>query len=625
MKVERTMRTHVNMMPCSLVCVQYPAEKITRYPLVFIFAFILISTLLSSVASYGSAAPEFQTLSPLTEKIHFPTSVAADNTGRIFVANSKNNKIVIFNQQGVQIDSIQGLASPISVEADNSGNIYVGNEKKGNVEIFGPNLNFLYSLGKGDNEFVQPNDIAVDTTTGNVYIADKGRNVVGIYDGAGGFVRNLGEPGNGNGQFHSPLSVAIDINAEEIIVLDRALVKTGGGMMGSLVPGARIQFFSMEGVFLRSFDRYGGETGQLLRPQRIEVGLQSKLYVTDSSLNAVLVYDNTGNYLGAIFDADNPFRTPLGLTLDSNNKLFVASHFKKCVEVYGIDDFINMSVTPTSLIFTAKEEEKTSVAQAITLHNTGNKSYEWSAVANVDWLVLMESQGPLDIGEEGAIHVMVDATALEPGDYTGSIRIFVGTVETGVVHVALTVEKAPALFVEPPSLEFVTETGKTPNPQTVTIANRGSLPLHWSMSADRSWLVMKNITGTIPNEKAGATEVGVYPDVRELEPGTYITVITVTGDDAIASPRSITVLLTVRESIPHPVEDKSKDSDQDGTPDYIETCIMDPNKLEPGICGCGKADEDTNNNDIIDCLEVKNQKLIFPIKARDGSIIFLFM
>jgi len=45
------------------------------------------------------------------------------------------------------------------------------------------------------------------------------------------------------------------------------------------------------------------------------------------------------------------------------------------------------------------------------------------------------------------------------------------------------------------------------------------------------------------------------------------------------------------------------DGDGDGTADCIDGCPDDPNKTEPGDCGCGVADEDANNNGVSDCLE----------------------
>lgn len=43
------------------------------------------------------------------------------------------------------------------------------------------------------------------------------------------------------------------------------------------------------------------------------------------------------------------------------------------------------------------------------------------------------------------------------------------------------------------------------------------------------------------------------------------------------------------------------DFDTDGTPDCIDACVEDPDKTEPGICGCGVSDTDTDADGLADC------------------------
>jgi hypothetical protein len=43
------------------------------------------------------------------------------------------------------------------------------------------------------------------------------------------------------------------------------------------------------------------------------------------------------------------------------------------------------------------------------------------------------------------------------------------------------------------------------------------------------------------------------------------------------------------------------DSDGDGTPDCNDSCPTDPNKIELGVCGCGVPDNDSDSDGIADC------------------------
>jgi hypothetical protein len=43
------------------------------------------------------------------------------------------------------------------------------------------------------------------------------------------------------------------------------------------------------------------------------------------------------------------------------------------------------------------------------------------------------------------------------------------------------------------------------------------------------------------------------------------------------------------------------DSDGDGVHDWSDSCLNDPEKTEPGICGCGIPDTDTDGDGVYDC------------------------
>ena len=75
--------------------------KLTSHlPLVSTLFYIFLFLSIAPGLSYSSTTPAFQFLSPLTEKLNFPTSIACDTQGKIFVANSRNDRILVFTQQG---------------------------------------------------------------------------------------------------------------------------------------------------------------------------------------------------------------------------------------------------------------------------------------------------------------------------------------------------------------------------------------------------------------------------------------------------------------------------------------------------------------------------------------------
>ncbi|MHB8809711.1 MAG: BACON domain-containing protein, partial [Desulfobulbaceae bacterium] len=496
-------------------------------------------------------------IAPIASKLKAPGSVTVDANGRIYVAETGTSLVQVYSQSGGHVHTISGLAQPISLAVDAGGRIYIGNRDRGNVEVYDPSFEYRFTLGQGNGEFGQPNDIDIDAS-GLIYVVDKTRSVIRIYNPDGTSNTTIGQPGNGNGQFHHPVSLAMDAVRSELVVMDLQQVEDATGM----IDGARIQFLEMNGAFKRGYTKFGydREGGQLVIPRDVAVDGQSRVYVTDSRLQKVMVYDNYGVFLGMIDDATQPFLTPLGLALGGSNKLYVASLRGGRVEVYGIDSYIEMGVSPAGLSFEELQGASSGATQSIVINNTGNSTFTWTASSAAPWLVLPVTRDSIPAASLRAIEVGVNIDNLDPGQYRGSVTISAGTAAAETVAVNLTVLPNAKLSVAPTSLNFVSMVGTSPAAQTLSIENAGGGTLNWNANVDQSWLTLNATSGTAPSS------LKVYADITSLAAGSYSGTVTISKQGDTPEMQRIPVTLVLTEpagpvTIPPPVinpNDKSR-------------------------------------------------------------------
>ena len=169
-------------------------------------------TLLLQWGSPGSGDGQF----------NFPSGVATDASGNVYVADTDNHRIQKFDESGALLTTWGSFGSgdgqfdqPTGVATDGSGNVYVtdaGNQRVQKFDASGAFLTTWGSFGSGDGQFdftlfvVVPNGVATDAS-GSVYVADTGNRRIQKFDASGAFLSTWGGIGSGNGQFHYPWGV----------------------------------------------------------------------------------------------------------------------------------------------------------------------------------------------------------------------------------------------------------------------------------------------------------------------------------------------------------------------------------------------------------------------------------
>jgi tripartite motif-containing protein 71 len=81
-------------------------------------------------------------------------------------------------------------------------------------------INSWGSNGTGDGQFDSPNSIAINSSSGNVYIVEIGNDRIQKFDSNGTFIAEWGIPGTGDGEFNFPSGIAIDSTTGYVYVAD---------------------------------------------------------------------------------------------------------------------------------------------------------------------------------------------------------------------------------------------------------------------------------------------------------------------------------------------------------------------------------------------------------------------
>ncbi|MEY4386433.1 MAG: hypothetical protein RLY20_1716 [Verrucomicrobiota bacterium] len=150
---------------------------------------------------------------------HLSRPVAVLLTGeRLLVADSERHAIVVFNLRGEYESEFgkRGTAPgefnfPTHLATDAAGKIYVTDSMNCRVQIFDAKGEFCSQIGRmGDSPgcFSRPKGVAV-SPQGHIYVADALFDNVQVFNAEGRLLLPVGEAGNGPGEFGLPAGIAI--------------------------------------------------------------------------------------------------------------------------------------------------------------------------------------------------------------------------------------------------------------------------------------------------------------------------------------------------------------------------------------------------------------------------------
>ncbi len=253
-----------------------------------------------------------------------PGKLAVDRHGSLYIVDGYRNCVRQFDSAGNYTGQI-AVKSPSAVAVAPDGNVYIGSHGQYAVSIY-KNGEIIGHLGSRKNEFLSIAGIAVDESTGDVYVVDTKANKVKVYYPSGIPKRTLAAA------IHLP--AAVFVTEANVYVLDAQDVPcaetpaAGGatghaGMPKGACTAARIAVLDKKGQLERSIT--GSDENLLNRPLDIVVDRFDNVYVADSFRKAILAFDRQGAFVGAMTSDLDELRFPVGLAVSPDGNILVSS------------------------------------------------------------------------------------------------------------------------------------------------------------------------------------------------------------------------------------------------------------------------------------------------------------
>ncbi|MEW5733232.1 MAG: 6-bladed beta-propeller [Thermodesulfobacteriota bacterium] len=254
-----------------------------------------------------------------------PYGVLADPQGRLLVADTKTGRVHVFDTAENRYFFFPGkekpLPSPIGL-AEDGERLFVSDSLAGVVKVYDrTGTHFLKDLGK--DLLQRPTGLAISRQKNELLVLDTLQSAIFRFSLADlSPAGKLGQDGAAPGSLHFPTNLWVTPRGD-IIVSDSL--------------NFRIQVFSSEGRFLRTFGGAGDSPGSFARPRGVAADSDGNIYVVDALFDNVQIFDSQGRLLlafGSHGDGPGEFWLPNGIFIDPTDRIFVSDSFNHRVQVF---------------------------------------------------------------------------------------------------------------------------------------------------------------------------------------------------------------------------------------------------------------------------------------------------
>ena len=256
-----------------------------------------------------------------------PYGVAASGN-KVYVSDTAHGAVFVIDEVEKKVSLIGAgspgkLALPVGIAISDAGKIYVADAKAAKVLVYDKSDGRLVSAFGKNGEFNRPTGLAVSDKEKRVYVVDTKDHNIKVYSLEGEKLFSFGKRGKGNGEFNFPTNIAVDKRNENVVVVD--------------TQNFRIQIFDKDGNFIRKFGKIGDRAGMFARPKGVGIDSDGNIYVTDSAFNNIQVFNDSGElliYFGGTGRNIGRFSLITGMYIDENDRIYIVDGFNARVQIY---------------------------------------------------------------------------------------------------------------------------------------------------------------------------------------------------------------------------------------------------------------------------------------------------
>ncbi|XP_065180514.1 tripartite motif-containing protein 2-like [Sycon ciliatum] len=255
-----------------------------------------------------------------------PFGITISNDGKVFIADSGNNRVKVTTLDGTYIRDIgkQGSCNaefkdPTDVTVDDDGDLVVVDYNNKRLQVLHQDGSYVKTIGNGTIGTSYGVAALSLPQHGICYaVTDRNDGCVRVFEKGGRELNKFGTRGSGPEQFNWPWGI-ISSNGR-LLVVDQF--------------NHRIQVFTTDGNFITMFGSEGESDGQFNNPKHIAEDRHGHLLVTDRDNHRVQVFTSDTFSHVATFGSSSCLSSPQGIAVSPSGAVYVSNWGRDCIKMF---------------------------------------------------------------------------------------------------------------------------------------------------------------------------------------------------------------------------------------------------------------------------------------------------